>query len=87
MASSVSAVLPVCSAKAELKNFAVADEPLVEEPLVEEPFDGLEPLDVELVDEAEVPDEPDEPDVLAALGEGAVGAKVLLPVPNPKFAA
>jgi hypothetical protein len=89
LASSVSAVPVLCSARAEFsKKLAVevADVPVddvdvVEDELVDE-FEELEELPA--LEEFDVVDAPD---VVDELEEGVVGWKKVLPEPNPKFAA
>ena len=83
LASSSSAVLPVCKANAEL--IGIPDDGLAV-PLLELAL-GEDPLDEEPVD---VLDELEEPEVAEAPlggGEGAVGVKVSLLLPKPSAEA
>jgi hypothetical protein len=90
--SNVSAVLPVCSASAELSSPTAveaddvpveADDVLVDDvDVFDDELDALEELPV--VDELDVVDDPDVPEVL---DDAAVGRKNVLPTPKPTFAA
>lgn len=82
--SSVSAVLLVCRASAELSKKLVLE--LLAAVLVDD-FDVLEDVLADEFEELAEPPVPAELDALDELGAGAVGWKKVWPVANPTFAA
>ena len=83
LASSNSAVPPVCKANAEL--FGMPDDGVAEAPV--EPVLDDDPLDEEPVDVLEELEEPEVAEVPLGGGEGAVGVKVALLLPKPSAEA
>jgi hypothetical protein len=79
--NSDAAVVKDCWALEETVELFLA---VVVEALLEDPVELLVPLDAEVVDELEVPEEPE---VLAELDDGLVGWKVSLLAAKPMFDA